>query len=362
MSVIEPVKFLYAADLRLDKPLALGEGGSAFADRARDVAYEATRRLMDCALSREVDFILLRGELFDADCGAGAVIFLAEQAARLSDAGIACGILNEGARLDPGWSGGFPPNVSWLDPAMEEKVMTCRTGGLLLTPFLEFMPPPLQGLAPQSAPGGAWLVSVLEGKEPEKEFIELDALRWEHCELDVTALETEEDLAAAWKSVKDGYRERGPVERPILLHLKLTGVMKERGIFYGENSIRAPGALMKKLNAGGSAGVNCILVNSLEDDTSPLAQPPSSSAAAGGIESDFWGELSSFKSGIDLRVGLFDALKERGVLKRVLASGAAPLLENMTEADVEPLLKESCDMAAHWLFKGPAGSKEVASK
>jgi hypothetical protein len=176
-------------------------------------------------------------------------------------------------------------------------------------------------------------------KPVKKEFIALDALRWETREMDVTALETEDDLAAAWRDVKEAVRESAG--RPALLRLRLTGEMKNRSLFYGASIVREDGVLMKKLNLDEGARKNFVLVDSLEDET--LA--PSREPAAEGLEADFWKETSFFKSGIDLRVGLFDALRERGFLKRLLATDAAPLLENMTEADVEPILLEAIHMA-----------------
>ncbi|MCL2009201.1 MAG: hypothetical protein FWG71_01475 [Synergistaceae bacterium] len=348
MNAMGPVKFLYAADFRLDSPLALGEGGGEFAPLARGVAYEAARRLVDCALYRGVDFVLMRGELCDAYSGPKALLFLAEQTARLSEAGVACYILNEGAAFEAEWLAEFPDGVKWLanpeDP--EAAVFTKREFSLPLAPLLESVPPPLQGLShDESGPRGAWLIFLPDKGEPSKEFIELDVLRWESCEMDVTSLETEEALTAFWKTLKDSFRERER-ERSVLLHLKLTGVMKKRSIFYGEDFTRGTETLMEKLNADEDVRGNFVLVDLLSDDAVP--PPPSPTDA---LEADFWEEAAFFKSGMDLRVGLLDALKERGMLKRVLASDAAPLLENMTESDVESLLKDSFSMANYWLFK-----------
>ena len=358
-----PVKFLYAADLRLDRPFALGEGSGTFALRARDVAYETTRRLVDCALSRAVDFVFLRGEICDAHCGAKPLLFLMEQTMRLSKAGIPCYFLNEGTALDAGWPAGFPAGAKWLHN-VDANILSSN---LLFSPASLPVPPPLQGLSHnESGPKGAWLVTLPDSSnspksgEFEREFIALDALRWEHCEMDVTSVETEKDLTITWRAVKDGFRERekSPAGRPVLLHLKLTGVMKERSVFYGESFVRAPGTLMKKLNADEITKKNFVLVDSLSDDTSPLpAAKEASAKGANAPEGDFEKEAAFFKSGMDLRVGLFDVLKERGVLKHLLASDAAALLENMTEAEVESILKESCDMAKYGLFKDMEESK-----
>jgi hypothetical protein len=351
VDIMEPVKFLYASDLRLDKPLILGEGsGGAFAARARAVAYEATRRLVDCALSRGVDFVILRGELFDAGCGAKALLFLAEQTRRLLSAGIACYILNESAVIDPRWR--FPAGLKWFSQDdVKEATIECNFREFPLTELLEPAPPPLQGLSlNESGPGGAWLVCMPDGGAPTREFIELDALRWESCEMDVTSIETEEDLAVSWRATREGFRGlEAAVDRPVLLRLRLTGVMKDRSVFYGQNVARDSGMLMNKLNAEEETRKNFVLIDSLSDET---VQPERRDLSPSDVfETDFWEEITFFKSGIDLRFGLFETLKERGILKRVLASDAAPLLENITEADVESLLKESCDMAVYGLLK-----------
>ena len=348
MDVVEPIKFLYAADLRLDRPLALGEGASgAFAHLARDVAYEATRRLVGCALARDLDFVLLRGELFDAHCGARALHFLAEQTRRLSRAGIPCYILNEGPAVDARWLAEFPAGVRWLEPKDEEIAASNRL--LPLTQLLEPAPLPLQGVShDENGPKGALFVSLPSDGEPEREFIELDALRWEHCEMDVTPIETEEDLTASWKTIKDTYRER-EAKRPVLLHVKLTGVMKNMVVFYGKDFTPNHEVLMKKLNADEIAKKYFVLADSLTDCA--ISPTPRQSSSNDALEADFWGEMAFFNSGLDLRVGLFDALKERSFLKRILATDTAPFLENVTEADVESILKESCDAAIYWLSK-----------
>ena len=358
MDIIEPVKFLYATNLRLDKPLALGEAADALATRARAVAYEATQRLVDCALSRDVDFVLLRGELCDVHCGPKALLFLTEQTMRLSKAGIACYILNEGSALDAEWLAEFPNGVKWLHgDEGNAGIVTCANRKLPLAPILEIIPPQLQGLGmDENGPKGAWLVSLSGDGEPKKEFIELSVLCWEHCEMDVTSIDTEEDLAVSWRNMKNDLREREPAGRPILLHLKLTGVVKEPSIFYGEDFVRNPEVLIKKLNAGENTQGNFVLVNSISDETSP---PSSSMSAAeiGTLEADFWEEAALFKSGIDLRTGLFDILKERGILNHIIATDAASLLKSMTEADVELILREGCDMMNYEFFKTTAACK-----
>lgn len=84
------MRFLHAADIHLDSPL------SAVADRGGDLAdalVGATRRaltnMVDLAIDRRVDFVLLAGDLWDGDWkDAHAGLFFVRQAARLQAAGV----------------------------------------------------------------------------------------------------------------------------------------------------------------------------------------------------------------------------------------------------------------------------------
>lgn len=84
------MRFLHAADIHLDSPL------SAVADRGGDLAdalVGATRRaltnMVDLAIDRRVDFVLLAGDLWDGDWkDAHTGLFFVRQTARLQAAGI----------------------------------------------------------------------------------------------------------------------------------------------------------------------------------------------------------------------------------------------------------------------------------
>lgn len=84
------MRFIHAADIHLDSPL------SAVADRGGDLAdalVGATRRaltnMVDLAIDRRVDFVLLAGDLWDGDWkDAHTGLFFVRQAVRLREAGI----------------------------------------------------------------------------------------------------------------------------------------------------------------------------------------------------------------------------------------------------------------------------------
>ena len=84
------MRFIHAADIHLDSPL------SAVADRGGDLAdalVGATRRaltnMIDLAIDRRVDFVLLAGDLWDGDWkDAHAGLFFVRETARLQAAGV----------------------------------------------------------------------------------------------------------------------------------------------------------------------------------------------------------------------------------------------------------------------------------
>ncbi|MFT5394146.1 MAG: exonuclease SbcD, partial [Gammaproteobacteria bacterium] len=78
-------RFIHTADVHLDSPLV---GLSAYGDEAADVVRQASRvalvALVDLALDREVDFMVVAGDLFDGswpDAGTGH--FFTQQMVRL---------------------------------------------------------------------------------------------------------------------------------------------------------------------------------------------------------------------------------------------------------------------------------------
>lgn len=65
-SVLLPMKFIHAADIHLDSPLAgLAAYKDAPADRLRTVTRDAFTRLVDLAIEEAVDFMIIAGDLYD---------------------------------------------------------------------------------------------------------------------------------------------------------------------------------------------------------------------------------------------------------------------------------------------------------
>lgn len=84
------MKFIHAADLHLDSPFqGLRDLPVAVKQRVYEAPFTATKRLVDCAIEQQVDFVVLVGDLFDRDTqSVQAQLFLRDQLQRLIDAGI----------------------------------------------------------------------------------------------------------------------------------------------------------------------------------------------------------------------------------------------------------------------------------
>lgn len=84
------MRFIHAADIHLDSPLsAVADRGGDFAEALVGAARRALTNMVDLAIDRKVDFVLLAGDLWDGDWkDAHAGLFFVRQAARLQVAGV----------------------------------------------------------------------------------------------------------------------------------------------------------------------------------------------------------------------------------------------------------------------------------
>src|SRR5271165_5011740 len=85
-----PFRFLHASDFRLDAvPRGLAEVPDHLRDCLLDAPYTAARKTFDAALSERVAFVLLGGNILQAErSGPRGTAFLIEQFERLAAAGI----------------------------------------------------------------------------------------------------------------------------------------------------------------------------------------------------------------------------------------------------------------------------------
>jgi DNA repair exonuclease SbcCD nuclease subunit len=84
------MRFIHAADLHIDSPLrGLARYDGAPAERLRSATRRALERLVDLALERRVDFVLLAGDIYDRDWqDFHTGLFFREQMVRLGRGGV----------------------------------------------------------------------------------------------------------------------------------------------------------------------------------------------------------------------------------------------------------------------------------
>ncbi len=124
------MKFIHAADIHLDSPLTgLGAYGQA-AERPRNATREAFANLIDAALEREADFLIIAGDLYDGpwkDYNTG--VYFCRHMGRLHQAGIPVFLLfgNHDAESEMTKKLELPPNVHIFDA---RKPATFKLDGL----------------------------------------------------------------------------------------------------------------------------------------------------------------------------------------------------------------------------------------
>ena len=81
------ISFLHAADIHLDSPLkGLERYENAPIERMRGATRRAFERLIDLAIEKRVDFVVIAGDLYDGDCrDYNTGLYLTKQLGRLRD-------------------------------------------------------------------------------------------------------------------------------------------------------------------------------------------------------------------------------------------------------------------------------------
>jgi DNA repair exonuclease SbcCD nuclease subunit len=118
--------FLHAADIHLDSPLrGLERYEHAPVERIRNATRRAFERMIDLALERRVDFVLIAGDLYDGDWrDFNTGLYLVKQLGRLRDANIPVYIIsgNHDAANKMTRSLRLPGNVRVLDDSRPETI------------------------------------------------------------------------------------------------------------------------------------------------------------------------------------------------------------------------------------------------
>ncbi|MDM5187357.1 DNA repair exonuclease [Bacillus sp. DX4.1] len=124
---MKQVKFIHAADLHLDSPFKGLEMNvpTRVWERMKQSTFQSFERIVDKAIQERIDFVLLAGDLYDAETRSlRAQVFVREQMKRLSQYNIPVFIIHGNHdHLGGSWAAiEFPENVHvFTEPYVEEK-------------------------------------------------------------------------------------------------------------------------------------------------------------------------------------------------------------------------------------------------
>lgn len=131
------IRFLHAADLRLDLPvLGLEEVPPHLIDALINAPYEAARRVFDTALKERVDFVVLAGNVVHPlRCGPRGIAFLLEQFQRLAEQEIVVYWVGGESDHADHWpdAAKLPSNVQVFAPGKLEELSHFRGDGVICT-------------------------------------------------------------------------------------------------------------------------------------------------------------------------------------------------------------------------------------
>jgi len=130
--VRDSVTFVHTADLHLDAPFqGIGAASERVGRALAEATYEAFRRVVDVALAREVDFVVIAGDAYNArDKSLRAQLRFREQLTRLAGAGIRTFIVHGNHDPASGWSAGLalPDGVHVFATDRVDRVEVVRDG------------------------------------------------------------------------------------------------------------------------------------------------------------------------------------------------------------------------------------------
>lgn len=126
------MKFLHAADLHLDTPfVGINDFSKELQKKLQDSTYQAARNLFDTALTEEVDFVILAGDIFDdTDSSLKAQMFLRDEFEKLNQADIAVYLIygNHDYYRNNFAVVNFPENVHIFEQDVSTETLTTSDG------------------------------------------------------------------------------------------------------------------------------------------------------------------------------------------------------------------------------------------
>jgi len=130
--VRDSVTFVHTADLHLDAPFqGIGAASERVGRALAEATYEAFRRVVDTALARDVDFVLIAGDAYNSrDKSLRAQLRFREQMVRLADAGIRVFIVHGNHDPASSWTAGLalPKSVHVFATDRVERIAVERDG------------------------------------------------------------------------------------------------------------------------------------------------------------------------------------------------------------------------------------------
>jgi DNA repair exonuclease SbcCD nuclease subunit len=130
--IMKKVTFIHGADLHLDSPMVgLKSLPETIFKRIRESTFAALKKLVNCAIEKKVDFVILAGDLFDGeDRSLRAQSRLRTEMQRLEETGIPVYIVHGNHdHLSGTWVNlDMPGNVHVFSSNVEVKTLTTRTG------------------------------------------------------------------------------------------------------------------------------------------------------------------------------------------------------------------------------------------
>ena len=134
------VKFIHAADLHLDSPFnGLHAMPERFLKKVRHSTFDAMERLTEAAINRQVDFVVLSGDIYDyEDRSIKAQSFFRHQMEKLNACSIPVYLIhgNHDYITENAVQLNMPENVKIFDVTPETVVLQTKTGGkVFLTGF-----------------------------------------------------------------------------------------------------------------------------------------------------------------------------------------------------------------------------------
>lgn len=203
---------------------------------------------------------------------------------------------------------------------------------------------------------GAFMVTMIleDGRaEGREEFVPCDTVRWRSEKLSIEGMDRDEQFFQALEELKEGVRSEGD-GRPTLLRLTVTGRGKTYYLLRRPGFLKGPGGLLETVNEGEECRADFVFI---EDVVEASAPPLDLDTLAGGAHftGDFLREAKAFKEGGDLRRGLREILRHRGVEGKISSPEVMRAIEAFTDEDVEAFLYRGVYDALSGLLEGTEG-------